>query len=244
MDQPVSLPGMDRILGSRPPVRDSAPREQGPFGYPQCTPQDIGPYLALDHEFRGLQSAQRLLRPVSETHQLWFPKVEDVTMDDSLVIRTRTGDGKAIGTAGLGPCIAICGRSDTDVPGEYVFAVDHYSGRQGGNPNTAQERICELAQEMRDQGAVRPRFWLVGGMIMPLSMRQGQGSYESEKDLLNCNGVTYSGNSQIEIAGFDLHKSTGKFEDQWFWNAQSQNVVQSEAGIFYRNSPLYDIPPG
>jgi hypothetical protein len=181
MDQPVSLPGMDRILGSRPPVRDSAPREQGPFGYPQCTPQDIGPYLALDHEFRGLQSAQRLLRPVSETHQLWFPKVEDVTMDDSLVIRTRTGDGKAIGTAGLGPCIAICGRSDTDVPGEYVFAVDHYSGRQGGNPNTAQERICELAQEMRDQGAVRPRFWLVGGMIMPLSRGKARAATNPKK---------------------------------------------------------------
>jgi hypothetical protein len=133
---------------------------------------------------------------------------------------------------------------DTDVRGEYVFAIDHYSGRQGNDENTALERMRELAQEMKNQGATRPRFWLVGGMITPRSLGDGPGNLESEQDLLRCNGLTYSGDDRIEIAGFDLHKSIGEFGDIWYEDARSQNVAQSEAGIFYRNNPLYEVPAG
>lgn len=94
-------------------------------------------------------------------------EIEDVEMDDTKVIVCGRPED-ALGTAGLGPCIAVCARG-TDGRGRAVLGLWHasYDEDAAALPGSLRHGLDALRNEMTSKGATSIELSLAGGMKRP-----------------------------------------------------------------------------
>src|SRR5260370_40518221 len=159
-------------------------------------------------------------------------------MDEPTAVKSMLGSGTTIGTSGVATCVVICGRAHSKVKGERIFGISHHSGICD-----AADSIADLKKKMDQLGAIDPKFWLVGGLVIPRACREAgvKGSYDMEKEMLQCSGKNMDRSGPIEIVGFALHRSAGEYRGNWNDEgaADALNVVLREDGIYYRKAPLF-----
>jgi len=89
-----------------------------------------------------------------------FGLIPDIAMDHFHVRKGRPGQRIAIGTRGIGPCVALCARATTAL-GEPVVGLGHLSSM--ADPK---EALRSMVEAMQAQGAVDIKFHVVGGVLM------------------------------------------------------------------------------
>jgi len=93
--------------------------------------------------------------------------IEDVDMNGMEVIICTRPD-KALGTAGLGPCIAVCARG-FNPQGQAVIGLWHasYDEDQANLRNNLRDGLDRLTRKMARRRAAQVEFSLAGGMKQP-----------------------------------------------------------------------------
>lgn len=147
-------------------------------------------------------------------------------MEEITVINTTRDGFDAIGTAGLGPCIAI-GARGINQRGESILGLAHYSANQD-----IQQVVGSLLNKMLGAGAEAPKFYLVGGMIG--SKNGGAGTIKQERALLGLREV-------INIDGARLHTSSSEIDD--YGQRSSVDFAMSSTDIVFRRDPIAMIRP-
>jgi hypothetical protein len=181
------------------------------------------PYLALENRHRDLFRSGNIQR-LPENGEMYPGRVEDVDTDEMRVINaSRTGS--ALGTNGLGPCIAITAHGRR-ADGQVLIGLIHSSGI-----NDADTELGSLQDEMVRQGAGNVQFHLVGGMIAPEG--DEPGSLPHERNLLALR-------NRYDIRGARLHVLEGELGENN--ESRSTDVVIDQRGVYYRSNPLYDPP--
>ncbi|WP_246201423.1 XopAK family type III secretion system effector [Budvicia diplopodorum] len=186
------------------------------------TAADRKSYQELETQYPDLFENQYIQR-LPEDIDVVFKNVEDVDMDETTVINT-SGERKAIGTTGLGPCIAICayGKTKND---ELLLGLSHYSGLE-----KPEEILEDVDDEMKDFGACDIEYYLVGGMMMPDAI-----TLKTEAGLLALKG-------KFNIKGVRLHVSEGLGDEtdvEGYQENKSVDVVMTTDKIYFRHNPMY-----
>jgi hypothetical protein len=146
---------------------------------------------------------------------------EDVAMDGiEAIVCTRPE--MALGTAGLGPCIAVCARG-INPQGQAVIGLWHasYDEDQSRLRNNLRDGLDKLTRKMTRRGAVQVEFSLAGGMKQPNArcIEFGQMFLSLESD--------------YNIVAAEIHHCES--EDQ------ATDVVMTAGGT-YHGVQIYDPP--
>jgi hypothetical protein len=176
---------------------------------------DVAEYLELERLHSDLFSSPEIVR-TSPDNRLPFKYAKRVEMEAMGVINTARDGFDAIGTGGLGPCVAIGARGIND-DGEAVLGVAHFSARQ--DLSTV---MSGLSTQMRTEGVKEPRFYFVGGMVG--SKGSGKGTLKLEQRLLAMRG-------QLTLRGVRLHTSPCEINEDGQRN--SVDMVLTTRGIVY-----------